>query len=120
MGRISDSPLKQLTDISIIRVVRGPGGDIASRTTQASGLSGFYEPVESQLRTNAESVTVAITGRFFIDPVDSDLDALDVVNGDFVTHTDWRGAATPEREVVSVNPFWKGTVLHHLELDVGG
>lgn len=118
LDHVSSSPLANLTDIAIIRTTFGAGGDISGRTTQASGLKGYYEPASSQVETDGGLVR-AITGTYFIDPFDGDGDAVDVEDGDFVTHTDWRGVATTEREVIAVSPWYDGTTLHHLVVSVG-
>lgn len=118
LDHISSSPNANLTDIAIVRPTFGGGGDISGRTTQASGLKGYYEPKSSQVTTDGGLVR-AITGRYFINPVDGDGDVIDVEDGDFVTHTDWQGVASTEREIIAVSPWYDGTALHHLVLSVG-
>lgn len=106
-----------VTDVTIKRPTRtGPAGDqVGTPSTEYSGLSGYYEPASAIVRTN-RGAEVQLSGLLMLDPLDADCEPIDVQVGDFVSYTDRSGRVTTDREILRIEPYYKGAEVDHLEV----
>lgn len=106
-----------VTDVLVSRPNRtGPAGDqVGSPTTVHSELEAHYEPSSSMVRTET-GAEARLTGLLFFDPIDDEGESVDILPGDFVSYTDHLGRTTTKREVLTVEPVWRGTELDHIEV----
>lgn len=113
--------LANVFDLDLLRPIRtGAGLDpVGVPTTLADDLTAIYEPTEAVIR-DVDGREIRITGRFWIDPFDNGGADIDVKANDWLTFTDWKGDAKKEQLIVRVSPWFCGTELDHLLLEIGG
>jgi len=60
-----------------------------------------------------------ITAAFRLDPTDCEGEVLDVMEGDHLQYTDFRGVLKKRQLIRRVSPFYVGSELDHLLLEIG-
>lgn len=115
-----DRDLANLFDLALSRPDRtGPSRDpVGDPSTLADGLCAIYEPFTAWLQ-ETDGRQVRVSARIYVDPVDNDGVALDLIAGDWAQWTDYRGVLLKEQVIVTVSPWFIGTELDHIQLDIG-
>ena len=112
--------LANVFDLELSRPDRtGPSQDpVGDPATLASGLCAVYEPFQAWLQ-EPNGRQVRLSAKIWIDPIDNDGDAITVAAGDWAQWTDFRGVLVREQVIVTVSPWFVGTELDHIQLDIG-